>query len=450
MAKIEKQIKDLQLAIIQPNTAAIDVGSMLMMVAYSDSEGRQCLLETDGFTESLDALAETLRSAGVKEVAMEATGVYWMSLYEVLEQRGLRVILINPRHFKNVHAQKTDVKDCQWIQQLHAHGLLRASHIAPELFRELKGYLHERNVLQKQKSDTLNRIHRILTLMNIKVQHLISDMEGVAGMKLLRGIASGIEEPEVLLSLISAGRLKAGQEELLKSLRGIYKQQQVTILRHSLEAYDFFKQQMKSYEKLVEEVLIKMLPTDETGNKPKIERKKSHVRKNQYNINLKSYLQHITGTDITQIDGMEEISVLEVISVTGTDMSKWRTSEHFTSWLNLSPRPNISGGKTLGHQKRFTNNRATQAFRMAAQTMWKHKGALGSLYRRLAAQKGSKKAIKAVARKLAVIFYNMMKYKTQYDKSKLELNADRQKARRIAYLQKEAKKYGYVIQNTIA
>jgi transposase len=171
-------------------------------------------------------LAKTLLSAGVKEVAMEATGVYWMSLYEVLEQKGLRVILINPRHFKNVHAQKTDVKDCQWIQQLHAHGLLRASHIAPELFRELKGYLHERNVLQKQKSDTLNRIHRILTLMNIKVQHLISDIEGVTGMELLRAIASGIEEPEELLSLINTDRLKAGKEELLKSLRGIYKQQQ--------------------------------------------------------------------------------------------------------------------------------------------------------------------------------------------------------------------------------
>ena len=169
MAKKETTIQDLQLAIIQPHTAAIDIGSMLMMVAYSDAEGKQHLLETDGFTESLDILAQTLVDAGTTDVAMEATGVYWMSLYEVLEQKGLKVVLINPSHFKNVHAQKTDVKDCQWIQQLHAHGLLRASHIAPELFRELKCYIHERNILQKQKADTLNRIHRTLTLMNIKV-----------------------------------------------------------------------------------------------------------------------------------------------------------------------------------------------------------------------------------------------------------------------------------------
>ena len=449
MAKKETTIQDLQLAIIQPHTAAIDIGSMLMMVAYSDAEGKQHLLETDGFTESLDILAQTLVDAGTTDVAMEATGVYWMSLYEVLEQKGLKVVLINPSHFKNVHAQKTDVKDCQWIQQLHAHGLLRASHIAPELFRELKCYIHERNILQKQKADTLNRIHRTLTLMNIKVQHLISDIEGVSGMILVRGISEGIKDPESLLSMIDITKLKASEDDLKKSLQGIYKQQYITVLKLSLESFDFFKKQMNVYEKLIEEVLIKMLPEDESGNKPVIEKKKGHVRKNQYNINMKSYLQHITGTDITQVDGMEEITILEIISVTGTDMSKWKTAEHFASWLNLSPRPNISGGKILGHQKRFTNNKATQAFRMAAQTMWQHKGALGNLYRRLAAQKGSKKAVKAIARKLAVIFYNMMKHKTPYDKSKLESSAEKQEAKKIAYLQKELKKHGYDSQRII-
>lgn len=447
MAKTEKQTKELQLAIIHPHTAAIDIGSMLMMVAYSDADGRQCLLETDGFTESLHLLADTLHKAGVTHVAMEATGVYWMSIYEVLEKQGLTVTLINPRHFKNVDAQKTDVKDCQWIHQLHAHGLLRASHIAPEIYRELKNYLHERSVLQKQKADTLNRIHRLLTLMNIKVQHLISDIEGVAGLKILRGIASGLQAPEALLALIDTTKLKATEQDLLKALKGIYKEQDVIILRHTLKAYDFFREQMQSYEKMIETVLIKMLPLDEKGDKPVVEKKKSHVRKNQYSINLKSYLKHITGIDLTKVDGLEEISILEIISVTGLDMNKWKSAEHFTSWLNLSPRPKISGGKTLGHQKRFTNNKATQAFRLAAQTMWKHKGTLGNLYKRLAAQKGSNKAIKAVARRLAVIFYNMVKNKTEYDQSKLQINAEKQAAKRIAYLQREAMKLGYVMQN---
>jgi hypothetical protein len=283
MAKLLKQSKaPMQLAVINQNTAAIDVGSMLMMVSYSDAQGNQCLIETDGFTSSINELAKTLKQASVTHVAMEATGVYWMALYEVLEEHGLSVTLINPRHFKNVSGQKTDVQDCQWLHQLHAHGLLRASHIAPEVYRELKSYLHERNVLQRQKSDTLNRIHRVLTQMNIKMQHLISDIEGVAGMKLLRAIARGIHDPQTLLSFIDVSRLKASEEELTLSLKGIYKPQYVVILQHALKAYDFYKEEMKQYELLIEHVLKKMLPEDEHGNKPLIQSKKGVVRKNQY------------------------------------------------------------------------------------------------------------------------------------------------------------------------
>jgi len=449
MAKLQKQTKTpMSLAVINHHTAAIDVGSMLMMVSYSDAQGNQCLTQADGFTQGIQQLAKTLKQASVTDVAMEATGVYWMALYEVLEDHGLSVTLVNPRHFKNVHAQKTDVLDCQWLHQLHAHGLLKASHIAPELYRELKNYLHERNILQQQKSDTLNRIHRLLTLMNIKVQHLISDIEGVAAMKLLHSIANGVKDPAILLSQIDVHRLKAGKEELLLSLQGTYKDQFIIILQRLLKAYDFYKQEMKAYELFIEEVLKKMLPEDEHGNKPEVNKKKGLVRKNQYSINLKEYLKNILGTDTTQIDGMEEITVLEVVSVTGADMSKWPTSDHFVSWLNLSPRPKKSGGKILGHQKRFNHNRATQAFRLAAQTMWRNNGSLGRLYKRLAAQKGAKKAIKAVARKLAVIFYQMVKNKTQYDKTRL-VTEQKYHERKIAGLKKIAALYGFVLQPKI-
>lgn len=450
MKKDAKQKTNLQLAVVHHHTAAIDVGSMMMMVSYSDKEGNQRLLEVDSFTENLHELSKTLQAEGIHEVAMEATGVYWMALYELLEQKGLKVTIVNPKHFKNVDAQKTDVKDCQWLHQLHAHGLLRASHIAPELYRELRSYLHERNILQNQKSDTLNRIQKILTQMNIKVQHLISDVEGVSGMCLLRGIANGINNAEELLSLIDVDKLKAGKEDLLKSLKGVYKQQYILILRNSLKAYDFFKKQMKNYELLIEEVLKKMLPEDIQGNKPSIKSKTTHVRKNQYSINLKQYLNHIIGVDLAKIDGLDEKSILEIISVTGLDMNKWPTAGHFTSWLNLSPRPKITGGKVIGYSKRFTNNKATQALRMAAQTMWQNKGALGQLYRRLSAQKGSKKAIKAIARKLAVIFYIMVKNKIEYDTSRLNIDTEKQQARKIARLHKEAAKCGFIMQKVAA
>jgi transposase len=445
MSKTTKTKNTLQLAVIHEHAAAVDVGSMLMTVAYTDKEGYQQLMETDGFTESLDYLVKTLKTAGVTHVAMEATGVYWMALYELMEIGGLKVTLVNPKHFKNVDAQKTDVKDSQWLHQLHAHGLLRASHIAPELYRELRSYVHERNVLQKQKGDTLNRIHKMLTKMNIKVQHLISDIEGVSGMKLLRGIAGGITDPEELLSNVNTRQLKATKEDLLKSLKGVYKNQYIVILKNYLEMLDFLKRQMENYELLIEKVLQKMLPTDKENKTPVVPRKTRHVRKNQYSINLREYLKNIIEVDLTRIDGLDEISVLEIISVTGIDMDKWRTAEHFASWLNLSPRPKITGGKIIGYSKRFTNNNATQALRMAAQTMWKNKGALGKLYRRLAAQKGSAKAIKAIARKIAVILYNMIKSKTEFDPSKIQMDSELEKKKRISRLEREAIRYGFIL-----
>jgi transposase len=449
MLKSSNQPTQNPLAILNAHAAGIDIGSMLMMVSYTDPSGQQKLLESTGYSEDLIKLAKTLKSEGITDVAMEATGVYWMAVYEVLEQAGLKVTLTNPGHFKNVAAQKTDVKDCQWLHQLHAHGLLRSSHIAPELYRELKTYIHERNILQSMKSDTLNRIHKILTQMNIKVQHIISDIEGAAGMKLLRGIASGITDPEKLLSLVNT-KLKATTEELLQSLKGLHKKHYTVILQNQLEVFDFLKGKMKSYELLIEDVLKKMMPSAEDGSIPEIKKKKSYTRKNEYSINLKGYLERILGVDITAVEGLKEISVLEIISVTGIDMAKWKTSEHFTSWLNLSPRPKISGGKLLGHEKRFTNNKATQAFRLAAQTMWQNKGPLGQLYKRLAVRKGSKKAIKAVARKLAVIFYKMVKEKCAYDKTRLEYSPEQQQARKIAMLQREASKYGYDLQPVTA
>ena len=451
MAKKTKQEKSLlQLAVIRPCCAAIDIGSMLMVVSYSDADGNQFILESDAFTEDLLKTANTLIDAGVTEVAMEATGSYWMALYQILEQYGLKITMVNPRHFKNVDAQKTDVKDSQWLHQLHAHGLLRGSHIPQEIYRELRSYLHERSLLQQQKSDTLNRIQRLLTEMNIKVQHLITDIEGVAGMKLLRGIAAGISDPKILLSLIDIYTLKASKEDLLKSLYGNYKQQSIKILQHQLAAFDFFKEQMKEYEGLIEDLLKKMLPENEEGCRIEIMKKKISARKNQYSINVKDYLNHIVGVDLTKIDGLDEISVLEIISVTGLDMAKWKTANHFTSWLNLSPRPKISGGKIIGYDKRISNNKATQAFRMAAQTMWHNKGPLGLTYKKLAAKRGTAKAIKAIARKIAVIFYHMIKNKTSFDKEKLKVDTTRQDARKIASLKKEAAKYGYILKNIAA
>ena len=215
--------------------------------------------------------------------------------------------------------------------------------------------------------------------------------------------------------------------------------------------YDFYKQQMLAYEHLIEEVLKKMVPANETEQQPvAIQKKTQKARKNQYHFNLKDYLHQIVGVDLTEIDGLDEAAVLAIISVVGLSMHKWPTAEHFVSWLNLAARPRKSGGKVLGHQKRFTNNVATQAFRMVAQTMWQHKGSLGHLYRRLPHTKGSKKAIKAVARRLAVIFYNMVKKQTKYNPKIVVLDEEKIRAKKIARLQKEAEQLGCKLERLVA
>jgi hypothetical protein len=261
---MSKQIKQqatqsLSLGIIYPGAAGLDVGSMNMFVSYPSANHIQTVKEYNAYTTDLQQMSTELLQAGVTHIAMEATGIYWMSVYEILEQSGIQVTLVNARHYKNVDGQKTDVKDCQWLQQLHAHGLLRASHIAQEEYRELRTYIHERNIMQQQKSDTLNRIHKVLTQMNIKWQHVISDIEGVEGMKVLRRLAAGITIIEDLLADVKINRLKASDEVIVKSLQGIFKQQYQTVLKNHLIAYDFYKQQMLVYEHLIEEVLKKML-----------------------------------------------------------------------------------------------------------------------------------------------------------------------------------------------
>jgi transposase len=439
--KAESTVK--QLAIIRPHCGAIDVGSMRMMVSYQDSQGKQKIIEFLAYTSDLHELVDLLKKEGVDHIAMEATGSYWICLHDFLVSAGINVLLVNARHFKNVDAQKTDVKDAQWLHQLNAHGLLRGSHIAPEEYRELRSYIDERGRFQDSKSETLNRIHKVLTLMNVKLQHIISDIEGVSGMNIIRKISQRITNPEELLRDINISQLKASKEELVKSLEGKFKPHLIEILNLQLNTYDFYKKQMRVCEVLIEDLLNKLVPFDENGNKIKISSKKSYSRKNQYSFNLKEYLTRIVGTDLTEIDGIDESTVLTIISIVGIDVSKWKTAEHFVSWLNLTPRIKKSGGKIIGHQQRFTNNAATQALRLAARSLWNNKGNLGKLYRRLAATKGSSKAIKALARRLAVIIYHMIKKNSKYEPYKTCMDEDRYKIQKLKRLTKEAEKLGY-------
>ncbi|MDR1878992.1 MAG: IS110 family transposase [Bacteroidales bacterium] len=464
MEKVTKKEVLAGIPVLNFHAAGIDVGSMLMAVSYTDSSGNRCLFDTGGFTKDLNELVSVLKEEGITDVAMEATGVYWMSLHELLEDAGINITLINPGHYKNSSHQKTDIQDCQWIHQYHSCGILRNSHIAKEGFRELRNYIHERNVVQTQKAETLTRMQRLLTKMNIKIQHVVSDIEGVGCMKILRAIASGVTDPQALLALIDTTKFKASKETLFASLTGIYKKQFVELLRMKLVEYDFFVRQMHDYDKLIEGVLISIeeisskkvsVPEEETkkeetkkDEKKKVKKTKIPVRKNQYTFESKGYLHRILGVDLTKIDGFEEKGLLAIMSVTGTDMSKWVTVEHFVSWLGLNPRRCVSGGRLLGHEKKKVSNPATQAFRLSAQSLAQSKSPLGQLYRRLAVNHGSKTANKAVARKLAVLFYTLVKNQTEYDTTRIDQQTQKQEERKLEKLKKMAEKMGYSICKT--
>lgn len=425
-----------EMRLINVHSAGIDVGSMLMTVSYTDKEGLVHLAEFDGFTDSLQSLCKLLKENEVEKVCMEATGIYWMTLYQLLEEQDIRVILVNPAHYQNVE-QKSDVKDCQWLHQLIAFGMIKPSHIATELYRELRHYLHERDICKNQKSATLNRIHRTLTLMNVKFQHVISDIEGIEASKVVRAIAKGNNDPKKLISLLNTKKLKATEEELFRSLQGNYHPHLIRSLNLLLETMEFLKKQLKKCDQYIRETLLQLLPEQE-DKASIVNKKKGYSRKNEYGFNVKDYLKSILKVDITKVPGIKESTALSILALTGSDMSKWPSGEHFTSWLRLAPRPRVSGGRVIGQERKKTTNPATQAFRMAANALVSSHSPLGSQYRRLAARKGICKAKKALARKLALIFYNMIKKREEYNERKHRISIENLERNRLRRLQREA------------
>lgn len=436
---VKKEEKNFK--VINPKAAGIDVGSMLHYVSVPVELTEDSVRKFGGFTSDLEAIATWLSSLGVTTVAMESTGNYWIPLYDVLQSQGLEVYLVNARHVKNVSGRKTDVSDCQWLQKLHTFGLLSASFIPEEQIRKLRSYVRQRNNIEIDKGKDLQHIQRSLTNMNVKLQHLVSDIEGVAAMKIIKDIVSGITDPKILAGHRTKG-MKASAEEIEKSLEGNYSEEHMFTMIQAMESYYFHLGQMQKCDEKIELLLGQMSPI-KNNEKFETRLKKRKTRKNQYKFDLNSYLKEILGVDLTKVDGVDENTILEVISETGTDLSKWRTVKHFTSWLKLCPNPAISGGRVLGNKGSKTSSRAAKAFRLAARSLHSSKSYLGALYRRLSYKKGSSTAIKAVARKLAVIFYKMVTEKTVFIKTEMETYNEIYKARIIKTLRKKAQSMGF-------
>ena len=394
---------------VNPNAAGIDCGSEMHYVAVPPGRDPEPVRCFKTFTDDLHRLADWLVACGVKTVAMEATGVYWIPIYEVLEARGLEVLLVNARHVRNVPGRKSDVADCEWLQELHSVGLLRGSFRPTAEIVALRSYLRHRETLVQGAAITINRMQKALVQMNLQLHVVISDISGATGQRILRDIVNGQTDPGHLATHRD-GRCKASEAEIASALTGNYRPEHLFVLRQNLELYDALRGQIESCDVQIEGHLKALTatapPVDTVLPAPRSQRR---ARSNEPHFDIRTLLHQLGRVDLSQLDGIGPYTALRLISEIGTDMSRWPSERHFTSWLTLAPNNKISGGRLLSSRTNPSANRAAYVLRMAAMSLGRTQTALGAFYRRLAFRIGKAKAITATARKLAILVYRTLK-----------------------------------------
>jgi transposase len=425
--------------VLDSNAAGIDIANKMHYVAVN--LGCENPLRAFGtFTEDLQALVAWLISCGVTTVAMEATGVYWVNIFLMIEQAGIEVVLVNAKHVKNVTGKKTDMADAEWIRQLHSCGLLHASFQPDAFTRTLRDYMRHRKNLTEMASTHIRMMQKAMELMNIKLQNVIADITGKTGQTIIAAILKGERNAESLAALMD-GRIKANQEDIIRSLQGIWKKEYLFSLQQSFELYHIYQEKIIACDKEIENLVKAKAGRQKQENIPANKNYKK-ANKNNLHFNATQVLQEITGTQITEIFGISDSSAMEILSEVGFDMSKWPTAKHFTAWLNLAPNNKKTGGKVISSKIPKKKNRAGQVFKMAAYAVQRSKNWLAAFYHRIKMRAGAKKAITATARKIAVIFYKMMSDKVMFNPVSLESYSEDYKKHQLKRLEKQAKQFG--------
>ena len=390
------------LTVLDPRAAFVDVGSEHMHVSVGGDE--PAVFGT--VTSQLHALRDWLKSQDVRSVAMEATGVYWLALYGVLEAAGFDVRMVNGRQTRSAPGRKSDMQDCQWGATLHMHGLLRAGFVPPADIRRLQDYLRLRADHVASAAGHVQHMQKALERMNIKLHHEIASLAGMSGLAVVRAIVGGERSPEALLALCDQQIRRAKAEQVKEALRGTWEQEHIFALRQALQSWDHYQQQITECDRQIQAVLPPHDPKQPTLPRPKT------VKRGGVNSpdipKLRELLAQMNGgRDLTQLPAHTHYSVLQIVGEVGTDLSKWATEKHFTAWTGLAPG-NHDSGKRKGHVKRG-RNRAGQLFCMMAQSLVRSKDiALGGFYRRMCARRGGLIATMALARKLAAWYWRVM------------------------------------------
>lgn len=424
--------------------AGVDIGSRSHFIAIPGELSDSPVKEFGVFTADLKDAAAWLKSHKIKSIAMESTGVYWIPMFEILEEEGFEVILVNAHHVKNVPGRKSDVLDCQWIQQLHSYGLLRGAFRPDGDTCTLRGLMRQRSLLVQEGAAYKLRMQKALIQMNVLLHNVISEISGDLGLKIIREIIAGNRDPKALASL-RTDRYKSSEETIEKSLDGNYRAEHVLCLKQALEFHDFCQLKLSECDVEIEKILEKMCLQKESGQTEVAASKPKKRRKNELYFDAKSHLKKITGVDLTKVDGLEEQSILKILSETGSDMSKWKTVKHFTSWLGLSPGTKISGGKKLSTRTKRCKQRAAYVFRIAANTLLRNDSATGAFLRRKRAQLGAAEAITATAHRLARFFYFMLKEQKEYKDTGADYYEHKYKEKIIKNLTHRAQKFGLIL-----
>ena len=430
---------------INLDAAGIDIGGESHWVAIPegrDPEGRT-VREFGCFTADLHALADWLVQCGITTVAMESTGVYWIPLFEILDRRGIQVALVNPHHLKTVPGRKSDVLDCQWIQQLHTYGLLQGSFRPEDQICVLRGYLRQRAMLVRYASHHIQHMQKALDQMNLKLHRVVTDITGVTGLRIIRAILAGEQNP-LTLAQMRDPRCKNTTETIAKALEGNWREEHLFSLRQAVALFDVYQDQIAACDAQTETYLATFASRTEEPPPPKPGRNNPRIR-NDPGFDAQSHLYRISGVDLTRIDGIHTHTALKLISEVGLDMTRWPTVKHFTSWLGLCPGSKISGGKVLNSRTKPSSNRAAAAFRLAANSLHNSQSAVGGFLRRKKAHVGGPKAVTATAHKLARLFYSMLKHGTEYQDPGVDDYQNRYQARVISGLRRKAAALGYSI-----
>jgi transposase len=400
--------------LINSDACGIDISTKEFVVAVPEDRDTESVRTFQTFTRDIHLLAKWLNKCGVKTIAMESTGVYWVHLYTVLLEYGFEVYLVNAYHVKNVPGRKSDVSDARWLQQLHTFGLLRGCFQPDNLTRALRNYVRQRKTIITDISIQTQRAQKALEQMNIKLNNVIRDINGVSGRRIITKIIEGERNPQVLAEFADK-RIRASKQDIIKSLEGNWLSEQLFNLKQANNHLLFLEQQLLECDKQSEAIIAKF---------PKQEKHELSIRskkKHEPVFNVKQYLFEIHGVDVMEIYGFKSTSALTVFSETGMDLKKmFPTEKQFLSWLNVVPDNKITGGKVISSRVKRKKNKAGQAFRDAANALWKAQNPLGDHLRRKKAKSGSKPAIVSTARKLAAIYYKMVTDKITFNPVFLE------------------------------